>query len=95
MRLNENEGRMRTADERRIAECEAKLEQLAQKEEETQPQRKQRTRGMDEETWQRLLEKIGRVTNDRSEISKNEFSIDRLAKLVGSNSQYVSKVIND
>ena len=60
-----------------------------------EPQRKQRTNGMDEETGQRLLEKIGRVTNDISEISKNEFSIDRLAKLVGSNSHYVSKVIND
>lgn len=95
MRLNENESRMRTAYERRIAECEDKLAQLAQKEEETQPQRKQRTSGMDEETGQRLLEKIGRVTNDISEISKNEFSIDRLAKLVGSNSHYVSKVIND
>lgn len=95
MRLNENESRMRTAYERRIAECEDKLAQFAQKEEETQPQRKQRTSGMDEETGQRLLEKIGRVTNDISEISKNEFSIDRLAKLVGSNSHYVSKVIND
>ena len=95
MRMNENERRMRTEYERRIAECEDKLAQLAQKEEETQPQRKQRTSGMDEETGQRLLEKIGRVTNDISEISKNEFSIDRLAKLVGSNSHYVSKVIND
>lgn len=95
MRLNENENRMRTAYEQRIAECEKKMEELVQKESTPQPMRRQRTSNMDEEAEQRLLEKIGRVTNDISEISKNEFSIDRLAKLIGSNSHYVSKVIND
>lgn len=95
MRLNENESRMRTAYEQRIAACEQKIEELARKEPEPRPMRRQRIGNMDEEAEQRLLEKIGRVTNDISEISKNEFSIDRLAKLIGSNSHYVSKVIND
>ena len=50
---------------------------------------------MDDAAKQSLLEKISVVMDDVGEISKNEFSVDRLSKLVGSNSHYVSQVINE
>lgn len=95
MRLSENENRLRTTYEQRIAECEQEIERLSKKDVLRPVAREQRSSVMDEDMRQSLLEKISRVMNDVGEISQNEFSIDRLSKLVGSNSHYVSQLIND
>lgn len=43
----------------------------------------------------RLLADIARVMESPEEFCRSDFSIDRLAQLVGSNSRYVSEAIND
>lgn len=43
----------------------------------------------------RLLADIARVMDSPDEFCRSDFSIDRLAQLVGSNSRYVSEAIND
>lgn len=43
----------------------------------------------------KLLESIGQVMDDSDEFCHADFSIDKLASLVGSNSRYVSAVINE
>lgn len=42
-----------------------------------------------------LLTKIDSVMNDENEIVSNDFSLDRLASLVASNTSYVSQIINE
>lgn len=79
---------------RRIAECEREIERLSVKDA-PQAERRPQADGMDDAAKQSLLEKISVVMDDVGEISKNEFSVDRLSKLVGSNSHYVSQVINE
>jgi AraC-like DNA-binding protein len=94
MRMNEAERKMRAEYGRRIAECEREIERLSVKDA-PQAERRPQADGMDDAAKQSLLEKISVVMDDVGEISKNEFSVDRLSKLVGSNSHYVSQVINE
>lgn len=49
----------------------------------------------DEYARQQLLDRINRVLEQVEVISANDFSVDRLAKLVDSNSKYVSQAINE
>ena len=51
--------------------------------------------GLSEEQVTRLLEKVNSVLEDVSVISRDDFSLAMLAKMVGSNTKYVSMVIND
>lgn len=94
MRMNDNERKLRTEYEQRIAECEREIKILTEKDVQS-VESKQSSDAMDESVRQSLLEKINNVLDDVSEISKNEFSIGRLSKLVSSNSHYVSQVINE
>lgn len=94
MLMNEAERKMRAEYGRRIAECEREIERLSVKDA-PQAERRPQADGMDDAAKQSLLEKISTVMDDVGEISKNEFSVDRLSKLVGSNSHYVSQVINE
>ena len=94
MHMNEAERKMRAEYGRRIAECEREIERLSVKDA-PQAERRPQADGMDDAAKQSLLEKISAVMDDVGEISKNEFSVDRLSKLVGSNSHYVSQVINE
>lgn len=94
MLMNEAERKMRAEYGRRIAECEREIERLSVKDA-PQAERRPQADGMDDAAKQSLLEKISVVMDDVGEISKNEFSVDRLSKLVGSNSHYVSQVINE
>lgn len=94
MRMNENERKMRTSYERRITECEAEIDRLASQSPE-QPPRKAKDDPMDEAARQNLLEKIAAAMDDVGLISRNNFSIEQLSKLIGSNSHYVSQVINE
>ncbi len=94
MRMNDNERKLRTEYEQRIAECEREIKSLTEKDVQT-VEPKQSADAMDEAVRQSLLEKINNVLDDVSEISKNEFSIGRLSKLISSNSHYVSQVINE
>lgn len=94
MRMNDNERKLRTEYEQRIAECEREIKILTEKDVQS-VESKQSSDAMDEAVRQSLLEKINNVLDDVSEISKNEFSIGRLSKLVSSNSHYVSQVINE
>lgn len=94
MRMNDNERKLRTEYEQRIAECEREIKILTEKDVQS-VESKQSSDAMDEAVRQSVLEKINNVLDDVSEISKNEFSIGRLSKLVSSNSHYVSQVINE
>lgn len=94
MRMNDNERKLRTEYEQRIAECEREIKILTEKDVQT-VESKQSSDVMDDAVRQSLLEKINNVLDDVSEISRNEFSIGRLSKLVSSNSHYVSQVINE
>lgn len=51
--------------------------------------------GLSEDQATRLLEKVNSVLEDVSVISREDFSLAMLAKMVGSNTKYVSMVIND
>ena len=51
--------------------------------------------GLSEEQATRLLEKVNSVLEDVSVISREDFSLAMLAKMVDSNTKYVSMVIND
>lgn len=50
---------------------------------------------LSDEQRDRLLADIARVMESPEEFCRSDFSIDRLAQLVGSNSRYVSEAIND
>lgn len=50
---------------------------------------------LSDEQATRLLEKINNVFEDVSVISRDDFSLSILAQMVGSNTKYVSMVIND
>lgn len=50
---------------------------------------------LSDEQRNRLLEQINRVLADVSVISRDDFSLAMLAQMVGSNTKYVSAVIND
>lgn len=45
--------------------------------------------------WQNLIEQITNVMENTLEFANEDFSLDRLAALTGSNSKYVSQVINE
>lgn len=94
MRMNDNERKMRAEYEKRMAEFEREIKRLTEKDVCT-VEPKQNADTMDDAFRQSLLEKINNVLYDVTEISKNEFSIDRLSKLIGSNSHYVSQVVNE
>ncbi|MCC8070325.1 MAG: helix-turn-helix domain-containing protein [Bacteroidales bacterium] len=50
---------------------------------------------LDNEVSEKLLQRIQAVLNDKSVISRSSFSLAELTEMVGSNSNYVSQVIND
>jgi len=51
--------------------------------------------GLDVEQRNRLLEQINTVMDDVSVIANPDFNLNKLADMVGSNTRYVSWVIND
>ena len=50
---------------------------------------------LDEEQRKKIAEKIIRVMDDTKEYCKMEFSLEDMARLVGSNTRYVSQTINE
>lgn len=69
-----------------------KNEQLMRiKEQSTRPREKQK---IDDETGKAILEKINKVMDDESVICDESFSLNALSKIVGSNTTYVSHIIN-
>lgn len=50
---------------------------------------------LEEELKQSLLEKISGIMNNTKEFCDAEFSLNALASLIGSNTKYVSQIIND
>lgn len=67
-----------------------------QKEEEKETEKDERSGiGISEEQKNRLLNKITTVLEDISVISSSDFNLNTLADMVGSNTKYVSWVIND
>lgn len=59
------------------------------------PQEKYRTSSLTEEQSQALAEAIRNVMENTTEFCNSDFSLASLAELVGTNSKYVSQVIND
>ena len=57
--------------------------------------RKYSSSNLDDDGRQRLAEAVAGVMENTLEFCSTDFSLDRLAALVGSNSKYVSQVIND
>ena len=60
----------------------------------TQGEAKYQTSSLNDERQQTLAEAISGVMENGDEYCSPDFSLDRLAELVGSNSKYVSQVIN-
>ena len=58
-------------------------------------QRKYRSSNLSDSQRVAIADEITRIMEDTSEFCAPDFSLDRLAELVGSNSKYVSQVIND
>lgn len=96
VRLSENERRMREVYEQRMAEQEHELAALHERKE--QPARKEtkyQGSSLDDLAKQRLVNRICQVMDNVDEIAVNDFSVERLARLVESNTKYVSQVINE
>lgn len=92
--------RRHSADVERIAGLEAEAEGLRKRLEEAAPaaaggpERKYSSSNLNDEQQQALAEAIAAVMDGGEEYCSDDFSLDRLAALVGSNSKYVSQVIN-
>ena len=71
------------------------LEQLTGEQATTQPETAPPSSEVDKEQANRLLQKILAVMDDVSIISNPDFSLNMLSDAVGSNTKYVSQVIND
>ncbi len=54
-----------------------------------------RSSGLTDESRQQLLQSIREVMHDPAQFCQDDFTIDKLASLVGSNTKYVSQVINE
>lgn len=87
-------------DMERMAGLEAEAEGLRKRLEEAAPgdggevERKYKSSNLNDEQQQALAEAIAGVMENGEEYCSDDFSLDRLAALVGSNSKYVSQVIN-
>lgn len=68
------------------------LEQYKAKEHDTG---RYRSSGLTDESRQQLLQSIREVMHDPAQFCQDDFTIDKLASLVGSNTKYVSQVINE
>lgn len=104
MRLGQSERRQREVYENRIKLYEEEVEALrATQRQETSSAASPSAGGgtkyqgssLDDYAKQQLLNRISGVMDCVEEISMTDFSISQLAKLVGSNSKYVSQVINE
>lgn len=93
MRLGANERRQREVYERRIAECEQQLSEL--RKQGGCERGKYQGSTLDDYAKQQLLDRISKVMDEVGVISETDFSVERLARLVESNSKYVSQVINE
>ncbi len=56
---------------------------------------KYKSSNLTEEEKQRLCSEIGRVLQMKDKICQSSFTIDEMAQLIGTNSRYVSQVINE
>lgn len=74
-------------------ECE--LRQNDQERKDTAPKDRYSTSALSEDEKRRLYAIIDRTMNDPSEICNPDFSLPRLVQIAGSNSTYVSQVINE
>lgn len=63
--------------------------------EETETKGKYNSSNLNEETRRRLVDDISGVMENTLEYCSEDFTLEKLADLVGSNSKYVSQVIND
>lgn len=83
---------------RRIGELQNELREhsvtVVDKSGEDETAAKYHTSNLNEESQRAIERKILTVMEDSTEYCSTEFSLDRLAELVGSNSKYVSQVIN-
>lgn len=101
MRLGENERRLREVYEGRIKLYEEELTALRTPPVQETPsddaptEAKYQSSSLDDYAKQQLLNRINQVMDNVEEISVTDFSVSRLAKLVDSNSKYVSQVINE
>ncbi len=104
MRMGENERRRSDIYERKIAEYERQIAELhrnatpdtqPETQPEAQPEQKYQGSTLDDYAKQQLLNRINATLDNVDEISVTDFSVDRLARLVESNSKYVSQVINE
>jgi YesN/AraC family two-component response regulator len=79
------------------ADFEHKIEDLTKKlsEREVAARQKYENSSLDEEDKRVIIDKITAVMEGSDEIFSTEFSLNRLAELVGSNYKYVSQVINE
>lgn len=96
MRMGENDRLRSEIYERKIAEYERRIAELRNNDTpDSQPEQKYQGSTLDDYAKQQLLNRINATLDNIDEISVTDFSVDRLARLVESNSKYVSQVINE
>ena len=100
LNFGNNERRQRAVYEKKLEEYEAQLVSLQksidkEKDAVDNTPAKYASSTLDDYAKQKLLTKIGQVLESVETISNTEFSVDMLSKMVGSNSRYVSQVINE
>ena len=91
--------RRHAEDVERISRLEAEAEELRRTpgpaaDGGAKEERKYKSSNLNDEQQQALAEAIAGVMENSEEFCSDDFSLDRLAALVGSNSKYVSQVIN-
>lgn len=60
-----------------------------------EPQPKYSRSALSDTSKQKIRSEISRIVNDTEEIYSPDFTLNKLAQLVGSNNQYVSQIINE
>ena len=100
MNYGDSERRQRAVYEKKLEEYEAQIASLQKridqaKEEEENTPAKYAGSALDDYAKQKLLSKIGQVLESVETVSDTDFSLNMLSKMIGSNSRYVSQVINE
>lgn len=82
---------------KRLADSESRVKALTEElQKEPEPVAVQESQSsLSQQQREKLIADISRVMDESQEFCDSDFSIDRLATLIGSNTKYVSQVIND
>ncbi len=93
MRAEAEERQLRKDYEKKLQQRDQLLQEMAQERQE--PLARYKKSNLNDEDKQQLITSIQDVMNDSQVICQQDFTLAKLAKLIGSNTSYVSQVINE